>query len=595
MGQPLTAPGTTPSTSFPWLALPVAGTVLTTALLWDPGATTYGVLKASILAGGALCAILTAVWAAEREARGWPLDVTSLVMLAVLSWMTLTLAWAPSVASGLTDLAPVVAAGVLCVAARVVVQRDREVTLVVLAVSVSGLGAASLALLQHWQRQPLLTGTIGNPNLLASYVAASLPATLWLGWRATGGARLGRRALSTAAACVGVAVVLLTGCRGSAAGLVVGGVVALSLAQSRRRSRVLGLALAAALGAATVAVWVASSPSADASLRGRRYLQTISLSLWSQHPVVGHGIGGFAQRFPAAQAEHLARHAAQRRYWTNARTAHCEPLHLLVELALVGGLLLLALGVSSARTLCWGRSPPDGQRRAVAATLAILAVGSLSEGSLHAPPLLTLAAVSLAMLLPSADHAVQAVQAAPAVSATRRSLWIGATLAFACSAACVNTGRQYIADHLLGQAQRAASPEARVALLRRAVRCAPNPGRERFYLGLALASQSKHREALAAFRRSALDFPNLSTWIAMGNVLLRMGRPVAAAASYRRAATLHPRYAAAYHNLGLALDRQGRHAEARVQQARAARLWPGRWLEPWRVRAIRRRLRSAGD
>jgi tetratricopeptide (TPR) repeat protein len=262
-----------------------------------------------------------------------------------------------------------------------------------------------------------------------------------------------------------------------------------------------------------------------------------------------------------------------------------------VELGLPGAALALLLG---GLVIHAGLRASTPAARLGFTLLAALAVTGLSEGVLHTVPVLTVAAVSLALLVagssPPADPTPGLLQRFRDRVAT--SPLPGALLVLAAASAAVLGARQYVAERLLGRARRTADP---VVVLERAERWAVHRGRIRFYLGLARAERGAPEAALALLRRSRADFPNLGTHVATGNVLMRLGRPAAAEREYRRAVFLNPRYAAAQHNLGLALRAQGQTAAAEAQLARARRLWPGRWTEPWRLRVVERLLRSAED
>ncbi|MFH2009949.1 MAG: tetratricopeptide repeat protein [bacterium] len=588
MGSPATPPqphaATPPLT--PWVALPVALTLLATGLLWDPTTTTYGALKGPLLAAGALATVLTA--AVFVTCKGaWSFDRLSALALALALWGGLSLLWSPSLAAGLSDLTPILAALCLLLGARVLLDGVGATWIVAAAIAVAGLGASMIAHLEALGSLDRISGSVGNTNHLAAYLAATVPASLWLALRT--GARLPliwRALTAVGVALPAVSAVVLTGCRSALLALTAGLIAAVVLSWRRRRSRRAGLVVLCAV--AGVVLWVGVlSAGSTSSLRGRIYLARIAAELLGDRVVTGHGVGGFALRFPDAQAAHLAVHPEVRALWTNARTAHCEPLQALVELGLVGGVLLLLLGLEVLRRMIGGRDPPSGFHLAACSTLVIIAISSLSEGSLHTVPLIALAAVALAMLARSAPP--------ERITSTQRSPWVAAALAFTCSAACVQLSRSYGADRLLGRSHLARRPQDQIALLRRATRLAPNQGRARFYLGLALERQGQLEGALACLRHSARDFHNLGTVLAMGNILMKQRHWASAAAQYRRAVRLNPRYAAAHHNLGLALRRLGEHRLASRSFRRAQQIWPGRWLEPWRIRAIRRLVRATED
>lgn len=560
---------------------------MTTGILWDPHTSSYGALKGVLLPLGALAAVLAA-WVKVRRGASWDLGPPCLAVLGLAVWAGASLCWTPSVAAGQSDLAPALAAVALVLAGRVLLAGAGAARVLATALAGSGLAASLVALAEHGLGRTMISGTIGNPNHLAIYLAATGPALVWVAWSAPrpGADASLRWRLVRLTAMVGppLAAMGLSGCRSAWLAVCAGALVTVALTRPTRRSRWLALG-AALLLCLTLGATTALGPASwRQRLGGRLYLARISAALFCARSATGHGVGGFAMRFPEAQATRLAAHPQERPLWTNARTAHCEPLHVLVELGLVGGLLMLLVTILVLGAMVGGRGPPPPQRLVASASLVILGMSGLAEGSLHTVALLTLASASAALLWEPGSTRVGAVH---------RATCVAVVLAFATSAAAVTAARHYAADRLVARAQLTAAPGQRLALLRRASHLASNPGRARFYLGLTLARQGRLEKAASTLRRSARDFPNLGTSIALGNVLMSRGRFQEAAVAYGHAAWLHPRYAAAHHNLGLARQRLGQRQASRASLRRARRLWPGRWLEPWRIRAIRRLIRPA--
>ncbi len=561
--------------------MPLALTVVTTGILWDPQTSSYGTLKGVALPLGALATVVAA-WLRVRQGASWGLGGPITAVLGLVVWAGISLWWTPSLAAGLSALAPFTAAVTLLLAGRVLLAGPGAPRVLAAAMAGSGLVASLVALAEFGLGHRLISGTIGNPNHLAIYVAATGPALVWVAWSADNGAEpslLRRLVRVSALMALPLATIWSTGCRSAWLALAAGGLVtcALTRATPPRRWLALGVALALCLvlGAATT---LGPRPWRQ-RLEGRFYLAHISASLFMASAAKGHGVGSFAQSFPEHQAARLAAHPEERSLWTNARTAHCEPLHGLVELGLPGGLLMLMVTVFVVGSMVGGRSPPPPHRLVASACLVILGVAGLAEGSLHTVALLTLATASAALLWEPRPNRGGALQ---------RATWVAAVLAFTASALAVTAARTYAADHLVARSHLAATSTRRLALLRRAEELAPNPGRARFYLGLALARQGRPDPAAQKLRQSARDFSNLGTHIALGNALMAQGRFRQAARTYEHAAWLHPRYAAAHHNLGLAYARLGHRLASQKSLRRAQRLWPGRWLEPWRIRAIRR-------
>lgn len=582
-----------------WWALPVALTVVATGILWDPQTSSYGALKSVLLPLGALAAAFAA-WVRVRRGAHWDLGGPTLAVLGLAVWAGVSLTWTPSVTAGLSDLAPGLAAVTLLVSARVLLRGAGATRVLATAIAGSGLVASGVALAEHGLARPMISGTIGNPNHLAIYVAATLPALVWVAWCSPAPTplpwRLARLVLLVSPA---LSAMWLSGCRSAWLAVAAGALLAVALTRPTRRDR--WVAMGAALGLCLALLGVASLGPIPGRwrqrLEGRLYLARISVNLFTARAALGHGVGGFAMRFPAHQAKRLEIHPEERPHWTHARTAHCEPLQGLVELGLVGGLLILGVTLFVIGAMVGGRGPPSPRRWVASAGLVILGVSSLSEGSLHTVALLVLATAYLAWLLePRVEPRVEP-RGEPGSNrggALQRASGVAAVLAFTASALSVTAARQYAADRLVAQSHLTATPSRRLSLLRRASHLAPNPGRARFYLGLTLARQGQPVTAARTLRRSARDFPNLGTSIALGNAFMAQGRYREAARAYGHAAWLNPRYATAHHNLGLAQRRMGRHRASQESLRRARRLWPGRWLEPWRIRAIRHLVRPAG-
>ena len=222
-------------------------------------------------------------------------------------------------------------------------------------------------------------------------------------------------------------------------------------------------------------------------------------------------------------------------------------------------------------------------RSAAAGCLAVIGVCSLAESTLYQPPLLALAAIMLAFVTPLAagpsppNH--ESEKNAQVRTGWPQTLFLAA-LAFASAYGLFLFGQRYRADRLLGQAFKIKDPQPRVKLLQEAEHAAIRKGRIRFYLGLTLLEMGRPDPALRLLKRSLDDFPNLGTHLAIGNALMAIGRTGLAERAFRRATWLNPRYAAAHHNLAVALKKLGRFSEARQSMRRARRIWPGRKLGP---------------
>jgi hypothetical protein len=226
-------------------------------------------------------------------------------------------------------------------------------------------------------------GTFTNPNQYAGWLAAALPAVLFLAFPGRGRSDPWRRVLGAAALAAGLAGLAFSGSRGAAAGLFAGLLAAgLILAAARRRilaAILAGLVLLAFAGTAFRIAWSyhraqahapagrAAAPPAEPLAR-RSFAQTLGALgdearlltdpairdrlaaffacawMWRDHPWLGVGPGNFT------------RHARKYLPGTQDRVffetgAHCLPLQLLAELGVIGGLFWPAAAAALAIAL----------------------------------------------------------------------------------------------------------------------------------------------------------------------------------------------------------------------------------------------------
>jgi tetratricopeptide (TPR) repeat protein len=114
-------------------------------------------------------------------------------------------------------------------------------------------------------------------------------------------------------------------------------------------------------------------------------------------------------------------------------------------------------------------------------------------------------------------------------------------------------GEQLLDDAELEQAE---------AALRRAVGLDPRSARAHSKLGVALARQGRHDDAIEQFRRSLEADPlHAPAYTNLGTVYQEQGRTEAAMAAYRKAIELDPDYWVAHQNLAALYRKQGNYAE----------------------------------
>jgi len=272
---------------------------------------------------------------------------------------------------------------------------------------------------------PRLHGTFVNPNHLALYLEMGLAVAFAWGWwaarRTRGEPQIERRLLLLAGPVlvwltlfVGLA---LTGSRGGLLGALVGvtvqGVVASGAAggSARRRWRTALFGLGAAVAGLLVVLAVASLRDGglarllvtrgDVGVGARLTEYRAVLRLWQRFPVLGAGIGSFADAFPLVQP------AALGGTWWHA---HSDVLELLATAGALG-VLLVAAGLAALvrRLLAIMGGPGRSEDRAAALALlgvcAAVAFHELVDFGLTMPA----NAVTLAALAGAAS-AVEAVR-----------------------------------------------------------------------------------------------------------------------------------------------------------------------------------------
>ena len=96
-----------------------------------------------------------------------------------------------------------------------------------------------------------------------------------------------------------------------------------------------------------------------------------------------------------------------------------------------------------------------------------------------------------------------------------------------------------------------------------------------YELGLELARQCRHDEAISEFQRGLQTGQDLAeTYLAMGMSYEHLGRTEKAIKAYSEAIQIKPDYCEAYRNLGLAFDQSGEFLKAIRMHLKAMRLQP---------------------
>ena len=320
----------------------------------------FGCFSLPLIQGPLIPALLAlAFWPAIWTGRGR----RSPVFLAVTAGWLAAWGWRGDFASpaGLADLAvvgPALAMGALAFPAR-----DLQRYLLL-----GGLVCAAAAIIQavwgqatplHWTGPGWVwgraTGTLGNPNVLAAYLAAVMPLIFTVGW-------------PRPVALLALAVLALASLATASRGGWLAALTALTAFLYLRRSRHWPLPLALALAAVcfpwppSERIWGALS-GVDASLPTRFVIWRRSFALWLDRPLAGWGL--------------------------TAPLGAAHPHNLFLEIAVSGGLLALAgyivLGLDAAAGAL--RRPKSPARAAALSGVLALLVYGLGEAILTQPAL----------------------------------------------------------------------------------------------------------------------------------------------------------------------------------------------------------------
>jgi len=138
-----------------------------------------------------------------------------------------------------------------------------------------------------------------------------------------------------------------------------------------------------------------------------------------------------------------------------------------------------------------------------------------------------------------------------------------------------------------------------VESLRRAVELDPGLAKAHDSLGLCYEALGRFDEAERSWQeaiRLESAKPTRSPWpsLNLGVMLTRLDRLDAAEARFRESIACDPRFAPAHYQLGLALEKKGRTADAVAQLEEAARLDPAAPEAPYALARVYRRAGDAG-
>jgi len=527
--------------ALPWILVAL---LPLSALLCLPELSTFQLGKAALV--GPMLAVLLLV---AGRARGRPAAPVLAAALAVVLVGLAALARSPSPAAGAWELwLDLLFLGAVLAGARL-----GHVRQVLLGAAAAGGALVGVTALEAAGAPPLCAaaipgaGTMGNPNFTGAVLALAAPAAMALALRA------GSRLIAVAWAvlvlvCLAAAVSLgsWTGAVGAGVGLIAVVLHALA-ARGRRR-----IALAAGLLALVVAGAAPLSPAVRGHLADRWYMARVSAAAAAEHPIAGHGPGGFPRAWLDAQAGVLAENPDERGRWTRALHAHSEPLHAFAERGTPGLLAWLGLWGSVFWVLV---SAPCRDLDGLGLT-GILAAGfalSLGEFPGHLVPV----QLALGLAVGAASTPRYRPVGKPPAAGLRHLVWLVAIPLF-------------LAPPWLALSDRALNRGDPAEALR------INPWNGRAAFAIALAEQIGTAPTGCAHSRLADRLlPSPASAMALGLCLARQGNSSDGVAALRRAARWNPRNAAAHANLAVLLLDAGDPEGARNHALRAASLRPG--------------------
>jgi O-antigen ligase/tetratricopeptide (TPR) repeat protein len=255
-----------------------------------------------------------------------------------------------------------------------------------------------------------VSGSLGNPNLLGSFAAASVP--LGLGFLLGARIRGPFKALLMLLICaLAVIAIVASGTRGSLIGLF-GGSLVLIWGLFRRRGSgrkaipillislcVLGLGLY--LMRARLAELGRGS---EGTVQVRKLIWSGTVNMFADRPLTGWGPGSFQIVFPSYRnpSYHILGVSH------NTLHAHCEYLEILSDTGVIGAFLWLAAAWVVWKALRGGRDWPVRRIALLAALAAVLLEGTVSV-ALRWPPTQFMAALLVGLLLVDDERPVRSV------------------------------------------------------------------------------------------------------------------------------------------------------------------------------------------
>jgi len=412
----------------------------------------------------------------------------------------------------------------------------------------------------------------GNPNLLAEFLAVSLPASLYC---AIGGrSRLYVRTVFAVATAVIVIALALTGSR---AALLAGSAGAIAAAViSSKNSRKPGI-LTMSTAAAVIVLVTVSYIFITAGIRGKKDSTLLRLHYWKtavemfDDRPLGSGPGTFSLRYLPYQekyfkSENHYKHLGRLLSIEKPGHPHNEYLNALVETGLPGAFLLAAFFMSGIATATRGKGGAGG---AWAGALIALAIASFFGFPLLVPTTGILLPLSLAAAERSSPGAASRRDTTfllPEKMITPAGRWILAgVIASSGLYAALEQYDVLEARLYLTKAKRAAAVtkwEQAEMYAARAMDIYPDNGEILFMMGSAELARGDSRKALEFFDHAQETSADINIFLNMGTAYAGMKNFDAAEKSWNKAEAISPYYIKTKKILAGFYLRQFRYADA---------------------------------
>jgi hypothetical protein len=360
--------------------------------------------------------LASARWAVTERirARGGAI----LMVVALITWVLLSMAWAPMSDVGSGVFFAWLVAGAIVVVGLTTFRTTSHLRLLAVAFVAGAVASVAIAI-SHGIPHVTSTsdaayklraaGGSGDPDTLA---AGIIPAIALAGGLAVGTRRWVVRLVLAGSAILLAIGFAATQSRGGFIAVLVASVASLVLARHERRT----IALFLTVGVAACGVYFAANPAAWARIThlggggtGRNEIWRVAWTMWKDHPVAGVGIEGFPQREP----EYLSRivlRGGQMQYAKliaeQPHVVHNAYLELLTENGVIGLALFLGVVLAALRAAlraanvferAGDRASAALSRSVFVATLAFLITSFFLSAEFN-PQLWVLLAFGLALL-----------------------------------------------------------------------------------------------------------------------------------------------------------------------------------------------------